>query len=82
MTTYTIRTNKYEAEQITRGNKMYVLRSDTIDYKLGGIVSFLAVDDKKPVKHDIDEQKFMITAIDRGDPIADGIVLLGIKRVG
>lgn len=81
MTTYTIRTNKYEAEQIVRGNKMYVLRSDNIEYRIGGIVNFLVIEGKKPVPHDIDTNKYMITTIERGDPIRDGVVLLGIKRV-
>ena len=82
MTTYTIRTNKYEADQITRGNKMYVLRSDNIEYRIGGVVNFLVIEGKKPAKHDIDGQKYMITTIERGDPIRDGVILLGVKRIG
>lgn len=81
MTTYTIRTNKYEAEQIMRGNKMYVLRSDKVDYKLGGVAEFLVIEDTKPVKHAIEDNRYIISSIERGDPIRDGIVLLGIKQL-
>lgn len=82
MTTYTIRTNRYEAEQIMRGNKMYVLRSDKVDYKLGGVAEFLVIEDTKPVKHAIEEQQYIISSIERGDPIRDGVVLLGVKLIG
>lgn len=81
MTTYTIRTNRYEAEQIMRGNKMYALRSDKVDYKLGGVAEFLVIEDTKPVKHPIEDNKYIISSIERGDPIRDGIVLLGIKKL-
>lgn len=81
MTTYTIRTNKYEADQILRENKMYVLRTDTIDYGLGDVFDFLVIQDKKPVKHPITDYKYMVSAVDRGDPIRDGIVLVGFKRI-
>lgn len=81
MTTYTIRTNRYEAEQIMRGNKMYVLRSDKVDYKLGGVTEFLVIEDAKPVKHAIEDSRYIISSIERGDPIRDGIVLLGIKQL-
>jgi len=81
MTTYTIRTNRYEAEQIMRGNKMYVLRSDKVDYKLGGVAEFLVIEDTKPVKHAIEDSRYIISSIERGDPIRDGIVLLGIKKL-
>ena len=81
MTTYTIRTNKYEAEQIARGNKMYVLRSDRVEYRLGGVANFIVFDDTKPAKHPIEDNKYIISSIERGDPIRDGIVLLGIKKL-
>ncbi len=81
MTTYTIRTNKYEAEQITRGNKMYVLRSDRVEYRLGGVANFLVIEDSKPVKHAIEDNRYIISSMERGDPIRDGVVLLGIKRI-
>ena len=81
MTTYMIRTNKHEADQIIRGNKMYVLRTDNIDYMLGDLFSFLVIENKKPISHPITDYKYMISAIDRGDPIRDGIVLIGFKRI-
>ena len=81
MTTYTIRTNKYEAEQIARGNKMYVLRSDRVEYRLGGVANFIVFDEAKPANHPIEDNKYIISSIERGDPIRDGIVLLGIKQI-
>ena len=81
MTTYTIRTNKYEAEQITRGNTMYVLRSDKVEYRLGGVANFLVIGDSKPVKHAIEDNRYIISSMERGDPIRDGVVLLGIKQL-
>ena len=81
MITYMIRTNKHEADQILRGNKMYVLRSDNADYGLGDVFDFLVIENKKPIKHPLTEQKYMISAVDRGDPVRDGIVLIGFKRI-
>ena len=81
MTTYTIRTNKHEADQILHGNKAYVLRTDNIDYVMGDVFDFLVIENKKPIKHPLTDHKYMISVIDRGDPIRDGIVLLGFKRI-
>lgn len=81
MTTYTIRTNKHEADQILRGNKAYLLRNDDIDYGMGDLFTFLVLDNRKPIEHPISDYKYMISAVDRGDPIRDGIVLLGFKRI-
>ena len=81
MTTYMIRTNKHEADQIIRGNKMYVLRKDDVDYAVGDVFDFLVLHNRIPVEHPVSDYKYMISTIERGDPIRDGIVLIGFKRI-
>lgn len=81
MTTYTIMTNKNEADQIVCGNKMYVLRTDSVRYSLGNVVSFAVIDNKRRIEHPIAGYKYIVSFVERGDPIRDGVVLLGLKRI-
>ena len=77
MTTYTIMTNKNEAEQIFNENKMFVLRTDNVRYVVGNAVNFIVMDSQLRVEHPISRNKYIISFVERGDPIRDGIVLIG-----
>lgn len=81
MTYYTVKTYPNEADAIVRGDKMFVFRADLPQFKVGNNISFAVVDDKRITRHPLEDRVFRITCVERGEPIADGIIAIGFKPV-
>lgn len=79
MTEYTVKTHKHEADAISRGDKMYIMRRTPMT--LNARIHFDVIEDGKKVQHIIDDHIYVASYIDKGEPIQDGITLVGIKRL-
>ena len=79
MTTYTIKTHRHEADAIARGDKMYIMRS--MPMVLNSRIHFQVIEGGKRVPHLLDDRLYVASYIDNGEPIQDGITLVGIKRL-
>lgn len=82
MTMYTVKTTPSEANAIMRGDKHFVFRGDAPQYVVGNNISFAVVDERRITKHPLEDRVFRITFIERGDPIADGVIAIGFRPVG
>jgi hypothetical protein len=78
---YTVKTNPSEADAVLRGDKMFVFRADSPQYVKGNNISFAVIDEKRVTPHPLEDRVFKITHIERGDPIADGIIAVGFIRI-
>ena len=81
MTMYTVKTNKSEADLIARGDKMFVFRQDAKQYEVGSNISFAVIDEKRVMPHPIEDRVYKISHIERGEPIEDGVIAIGFRRV-
>ena len=81
MTTYTVKTNKHEADKIVRKKKMYIFRDDNDYLRPGNVIHFNVVDNMKAISHEIDRKGYMVTDIERGDPIRDGVILIAFSEL-
>lgn len=79
MTTYTITTHRHEADAIARGDKMYIIRKNPM--AVGSEIIFRVVDRKEQTPHLIDGRLYTVSYVDSGEPLVDGVTLMGIKRV-
>lgn len=79
MTTYTIKTHRHEADAIARGDKMYILRSTPIT--VNSRILFNVIERGKRVPHLIDDRIYVASYIDNGEPLQEGVNLVGIKRL-
>lgn len=79
MTTYTIKTHRHEANAIERGDKMFIMRS--MPMPLNSRIVFQVIENGKRIPHAIDDRLYVASYIDSGEPIQDGIYLIGIKRL-
>ena len=79
MTEYTIKTHRHEADAIARGDKMYIMRSMPITPNAR--IHFQVIEGGKRVPHLIDDRLYVASYIDNGEPIQEGITLVGIKRL-
>lgn len=79
MTTYTIKTHRHEADAIARGDKMYIMRKSPIT--LNSRILFNVIEGGKRVPHLLDDRIYVASYIDGGEPLQDGITLVGIKRL-
>lgn len=81
MTMYTIKTTPSEADAILRGDKMFVFRADSPQYVTGNNVAFAVIDERRVTPHPLEDRVYKITHIERGEPIADGIIAIGFIRI-
>ena len=79
MTTYTIKTHRHEADAIARGDKMYIMRS--FPMTLNSRIMFQVIEGGKRVEHLLDDRIYVASYVESGDPIKDGITLVGMKRL-
>ena len=79
MTEYTVKTHKQEADAIVRGDKMYIMRSRPM--VLNSRIHFSVIEDMTRVWHPIEDQIYVASYIDDGEPLQDGVHLIGIKRL-
>ena len=79
MTEYTVKTHRHEADAIARGDKMYIMRKTPMT--LNSRIRFSVIEGGKKVPHLIDDRLYVASYIDNGEPIQDGITLVGIKRL-
>lgn len=79
MTTYTVKTHKQEADAILRGDKMYIMRKSPI--VLNSKILFQVIEDGERVSHLLDDRVYVASYIDHGEPLQDGITLVGIRRL-
>lgn len=79
MTTYTVTTHRHEADAIVRGDKMYIMRGTA--FPLESRIKFRVKEIGSDAKHIITDQEYAVSYVDAGEPIQDGITLMGIRRV-
>lgn len=79
MTTYTVKTHRHEADAIARGDKMYIMRS--LPMALNSRILFNVIEGGKRVPHLLDDRIYVASYIDNGEPLQDGVTLVGIKRL-
>ena len=79
MTTYTIKTHRHEADAIARGDKMYIMRKSPI--VLNSKILFEVFEGGEKIPHLLDSRVYTASYIDGGEPLQDGITLVGIKRL-
>ena len=81
MTMYTVKTTPNEAEEILKGNKLFVFRADAPQFAVGNNIQFAVVDSRRMTPHPIEGRVYKITHIERGEPIQDGILAIGFRPV-
>lgn len=79
MTIYTVKTHKHEADAIARGDKMYIIRKTPM--KLNDQIMFTVNEKMKRIPHILDDHMYKVSYVDNGEPIQDGVYLVGIRRV-
>lgn len=79
MTTYTVKTHRHEADAIARGDKMYIMRS--MPMTINSRILFNVIEGGKRVPHLLDDRIYVASYIDNGEPLQDGVTLVGIKRL-
>ncbi len=82
MTHYTIKTTLKEADEIAKGMKNFVFRSEKMPYGFGDEISFQVYKDGGFLTgHALDRKKFVITYVSTDAPIERGFKVLGFKEI-
>ena len=82
MTTYTLKATLREADEIAKGDKAFVFRSDSMPIGYDDEITFQPMKDGKMTRHPIERMKFKVTYIDTNAPIDRGFKVIGFKQIG
>ena len=81
MTIKTIMTTLDEAEMIATGKKRHIFRSDYV--KVGDLLQFVAMRNKKPVIHDVSNKMYIVTSVedDVTAPVIKGFKIIAYREL-
>ena len=80
MTIYTIKMTEKEADEVARGDKMFVFRDSALGIKAGDELHFQPMFKAKPRPHKIESMKFEVTYTSEDAPIERGFSAIGFRR--
>lgn len=80
MTIYTIKITENEADEVVKGNKMFVFRNADLGVKAGDQIRFRVMFKTKPRPHAIEKYNYVATYASTDAPIQKGFAVIGIRR--
>ena len=80
MTERIVKTNEAEANEILHGYKTYFIRSDKETYEKGYLIHFQLIKNMKPVYHQIERVRYVVTKVDtfQTAPVVRGYQLISV----
>lgn len=81
MTMYTIKIAESEADQVTRGDKAFVFRNESLGIKKDDELIFRVMFKGNPRPHKIEQMKFRVTYASSDAPVEKGFAVIGFRRV-
>ena len=81
MTQYILKTTMQEADDISKGEKSFVFRSDKYPYGYGDEITFQVYNGQQMKRHALEKMKFRITYVSADAPIDKGFKVIGFKRI-
>ena len=82
MTMYTLKATLQEADEISKGNKAFIFRADSMPCGIGDEITFQPMKQGKMTRHPIERQKFRVTYVSSDAPIDRGFKVIGFRQIG
>lgn len=80
MTIYTIKIAENEADEVVKGNKMFVFRNADLGVKTGDEIVFSVRFRTKPRPHEIEKFRYVVTYASADAPVQKGFAVIGFRR--